>query len=261
MDVNIAVMGTESVGKSALTVRLLTRRFIGEYGDIESIYSHSFAVDGREISLNIWDSPYSEETPASPALHRRGFAPGEEGPVGRRLRPRLQHLRQSQLHRRRQARPDHQVHQRRRAHRGSGQQAGPAAQARGAERRGPPAGPQRRLPLLRGVGGGELPRRARGASRAGGRDEGRQQEQQEAPGAQGHREKHVRGVRPEADGLVLRARATWEKGARWVRSPGWILIGRCCGCGSRSWARDDEGASAGGDTADGYSGEEAWRLE
>ncbi|KAM9352574.1 ras-related and estrogen-regulated growth inhibitor-like protein [Symphorus nematophorus] len=61
MDANIVVMGTESVGKSALTVRLLTRRFIGEYGDIESIYSHSFMVDGRETTLNIWDSPYSAE--------------------------------------------------------------------------------------------------------------------------------------------------------------------------------------------------------
>lgn len=73
--------------RPALTVRLLTRRFIGEYGDIrkcplllssvfnfqasvltlrklfcraESIYSHSFTVDGREITLNIWDLPYSE---------------------------------------------------------------------------------------------------------------------------------------------------------------------------------------------------------
>ncbi|XP_053175142.1 ras-related and estrogen-regulated growth inhibitor-like protein [Scomber japonicus] len=62
MDANIVVMGTESVGKSALTVRLLTRRFIGEYGDIESIYSHSFMVDGREITLNIWDPPYSEDS-------------------------------------------------------------------------------------------------------------------------------------------------------------------------------------------------------
>uniref|UniRef100_A0A3Q3J2H0 small monomeric GTPase n=1 Tax=Monopterus albus TaxID=43700 RepID=A0A3Q3J2H0_MONAL len=59
-NVNIVVLGTESVGKSALTVRLLTRRFIGEYGDIEAIYSHTFMVDGREITLNIWDSPYSE---------------------------------------------------------------------------------------------------------------------------------------------------------------------------------------------------------
>ncbi|KAF3688845.1 Ras-related and estrogen-regulated growth inhibitor-like protein RERG/Ras-like protein [Channa argus] len=68
MDVNIVVMGTESVGKSALTVRLLTRRFIGEYGDIESIYSHSFMVDGREITLNIWDSPYSEHFSAETSL-------------------------------------------------------------------------------------------------------------------------------------------------------------------------------------------------
>uniref|UniRef100_A0A3Q4HSW0 small monomeric GTPase n=1 Tax=Neolamprologus brichardi TaxID=32507 RepID=A0A3Q4HSW0_NEOBR len=58
MDANIVVMGMESVGKSALTVRLLTRRFIGEYGDIESIYSHSFIVDGRAVTLNIWDSHY-----------------------------------------------------------------------------------------------------------------------------------------------------------------------------------------------------------
>ncbi|CAN9499281.1 unnamed protein product [Ophioblennius macclurei] len=61
MEANIVVLGTESVGKSALTVRLLTRRFIGEYGDIESIYSHSFILDGREITMNIWDAPYSED--------------------------------------------------------------------------------------------------------------------------------------------------------------------------------------------------------
>ncbi|XP_063052273.1 ras-related and estrogen-regulated growth inhibitor-like protein [Engraulis encrasicolus] len=61
MDANIVVLGTDNVGKSALTVRFLTRRFIGEYGDIETIYSHSVSVDGRELSLNIWDSPYSPQ--------------------------------------------------------------------------------------------------------------------------------------------------------------------------------------------------------
>ncbi|XP_035520241.1 ras-related and estrogen-regulated growth inhibitor-like protein [Morone saxatilis] len=71
MDANIVVMGTESVGKSALTVRLLTRRFIGEYGDIESIYSHSFMVDGREIALNIWDSPYSEDLSVGTSLFEK----------------------------------------------------------------------------------------------------------------------------------------------------------------------------------------------
>ncbi|KAJ8417367.1 hypothetical protein AAFF_G00285940 [Aldrovandia affinis] len=61
MDANIVMLGTDNVGKSALTVRFLTRRFIGEYGDIESIYSHNVIVDGREISFGIWDSPYSQE--------------------------------------------------------------------------------------------------------------------------------------------------------------------------------------------------------
>ncbi|CAG13097.1 unnamed protein product [Tetraodon nigroviridis] len=61
MDANVLVLGKESVGKSALTVRLLTRRFIGEYGDIQSVYSHSLVVDGREMTLNIWDSPHSED--------------------------------------------------------------------------------------------------------------------------------------------------------------------------------------------------------
>ncbi|CAL8297217.1 unnamed protein product [Lota lota] len=55
-DANIALLGAENVGKSALTVRFLTRRFIGEYGDIEAIYSHCDMIDGREICFNIWDS-------------------------------------------------------------------------------------------------------------------------------------------------------------------------------------------------------------
>ncbi|XP_041652182.1 si:dkeyp-59c12.1 [Cheilinus undulatus] len=71
MDANIVVMGTESVGKSALTVRLLTRRFIGEYGDIESIYSHTFVLDGREITLNIWDSPISEDSSVEMSLFEK----------------------------------------------------------------------------------------------------------------------------------------------------------------------------------------------
>ncbi|XP_010765097.1 ras-related and estrogen-regulated growth inhibitor-like protein [Notothenia coriiceps] len=71
MDANIVVMGTESVGKSALTVRLLTRRFIGEYGDIESIYSHSFMVDERRTTLNIWDSPCSEDLSVETSLFEK----------------------------------------------------------------------------------------------------------------------------------------------------------------------------------------------
>lgn len=71
MDANIVVMGMESVGKSALTVRLLTRRFIGEYGDIESIYSHSFIVDGRAVTLNIWDSHYFQDFSADSSLFQK----------------------------------------------------------------------------------------------------------------------------------------------------------------------------------------------
>nr|XP_009942113.1 PREDICTED: ras-related and estrogen-regulated growth inhibitor-like protein [Opisthocomus hoazin] len=46
---------------TSLTVRFLTRRFIGEYGDMEFIYSHSLTVDGREILFHIWDVPSSQE--------------------------------------------------------------------------------------------------------------------------------------------------------------------------------------------------------
>ncbi|XP_005991731.1 ras-related and estrogen-regulated growth inhibitor-like protein [Latimeria chalumnae] len=60
VEANILVLGAENVGKSALTVRFLTRRFIGEYGDIESIYTHSGNIDGKEICFSIWDSLYPQ---------------------------------------------------------------------------------------------------------------------------------------------------------------------------------------------------------
>ncbi|XP_076847297.1 ras-related and estrogen-regulated growth inhibitor-like protein [Brachyhypopomus gauderio] len=73
MDANIVVLGTDNVGKSALIVRFLTRRFIGEYGEIESIYNNSVTVDGREQTLNIWDSPYSQvyTAPESTSFEKR----------------------------------------------------------------------------------------------------------------------------------------------------------------------------------------------
>ncbi|KAM4600386.1 ras-related and estrogen-regulated growth inhibitor-like protein [Polymixia lowei] len=61
-EANILLLGAENVGKTALTVRFLTRRFIGEYGDIESIYSHMDKTGGREISFNIWDSLSSQRS-------------------------------------------------------------------------------------------------------------------------------------------------------------------------------------------------------
>ncbi|XP_048850390.1 ras-related and estrogen-regulated growth inhibitor-like protein [Brienomyrus brachyistius] len=65
VDVNILLVGAENVGKTALTVRFITRRFIGEYGDIDWIYYHSDRIDGREISFNIWDSIYARSPGAS----------------------------------------------------------------------------------------------------------------------------------------------------------------------------------------------------
>uniref|UniRef100_A0ACB8G830 Uncharacterized protein n=2 Tax=Sphaerodactylus townsendi TaxID=933632 RepID=A0ACB8G830_9SAUR len=56
LEANILVIGAEKVGKSALTVRFLTRRFIGEYGNIESIYTHNMMMGGREVCFSIWDS-------------------------------------------------------------------------------------------------------------------------------------------------------------------------------------------------------------
>ncbi|XP_044847894.1 ras-related and estrogen-regulated growth inhibitor-like protein isoform X2 [Mauremys mutica] len=56
VEANILVLGAEKVGKSALTVRFLTRRFIGEYGDIESVYTHNVMVGGRDVCFSIWDS-------------------------------------------------------------------------------------------------------------------------------------------------------------------------------------------------------------
>lgn len=60
VEVNVLLLGAHNVGKSALTVRFLTRRFIGEYGDMESVYSRVDRVKGQEISFNIWDSQYTQ---------------------------------------------------------------------------------------------------------------------------------------------------------------------------------------------------------
>ncbi|XP_029551106.1 ras-related and estrogen-regulated growth inhibitor-like protein [Salmo trutta] len=61
LDANVVVLGKDRVGKSALTVCFLSRRFIGEYGNIESIYSHNVVMDGRDITFNIWDSPCCQD--------------------------------------------------------------------------------------------------------------------------------------------------------------------------------------------------------
>lgn len=51
------VLGKDGVGKSAFTVRLLTKRYIGEYDStLEETYRHRVEVDGQKILLEILDT-------------------------------------------------------------------------------------------------------------------------------------------------------------------------------------------------------------
>ncbi|CAL8323254.1 unnamed protein product [Lota lota] len=55
-DIKLAVLGSEGVGKSALVVRFLTRRFIGEYASLsECIYRKRLTVDGRQLNVELYD--------------------------------------------------------------------------------------------------------------------------------------------------------------------------------------------------------------
>ncbi|XP_050825555.1 ras-related and estrogen-regulated growth inhibitor-like protein [Gopherus flavomarginatus] len=55
-ELKLAVLGSRGAGKSALTVRFLTRRFIGEYAsNSECIYTKHFCLDGRQMNLEIYD--------------------------------------------------------------------------------------------------------------------------------------------------------------------------------------------------------------
>ncbi|KAJ8379074.1 hypothetical protein AAFF_G00231650 [Aldrovandia affinis] len=55
-DIKLAVVGSEGVGKSALIVRFLTRRFIGEYASSsECIYRKRLSIDGRQLNLELYD--------------------------------------------------------------------------------------------------------------------------------------------------------------------------------------------------------------
>ncbi|XP_005655722.1 ras-related and estrogen-regulated growth inhibitor-like protein [Sus scrofa] len=55
-EVKLAVLGGEGTGKSALTVRFLTKRFIGEYAsNFESIYNKYLCLEGKQLNLEIYD--------------------------------------------------------------------------------------------------------------------------------------------------------------------------------------------------------------
>lgn len=57
IEVNVAIVGALGVGKSAITVKYITRRFIGEYDpDLEDTYCKNEIIDQKEIVLRLMDT-------------------------------------------------------------------------------------------------------------------------------------------------------------------------------------------------------------
>ncbi|XP_073497141.1 ras-like protein family member 11A-like isoform X2 [Phyllobates terribilis] len=58
-NIKIVVLGGSGVGKTALVVRFLTKRFIGDYeANTGALYSRKVTIDGEQISLQVQDTPY-----------------------------------------------------------------------------------------------------------------------------------------------------------------------------------------------------------
>uniref|UniRef100_A0A096LQM7 small monomeric GTPase n=1 Tax=Poecilia formosa TaxID=48698 RepID=A0A096LQM7_POEFO len=63
-DVKLALLGSQGAGKSAVLVRFLTRRFIGEYAsNANSLYHKRLSIDGRQLNLEVFD-PCSQSSEA-----------------------------------------------------------------------------------------------------------------------------------------------------------------------------------------------------
>ncbi|XP_049579713.1 RERG/RAS-like b [Syngnathus scovelli] len=63
-DIKLALLGSPGAGKSAVLVRFLTRRFIGEYAsDTNSLYRKRLSIDGRQLNLEVFD-PCSQRSEA-----------------------------------------------------------------------------------------------------------------------------------------------------------------------------------------------------
>ncbi|XP_078000246.1 ras-related and estrogen-regulated growth inhibitor-like [Glandiceps talaboti] len=68
-EAKIVVLGFPCVGKSALTVRYLTRRFIGEYeSNSDLFYKHSVLHNDVSLSIEVLDSCCHKETPGNGVL-------------------------------------------------------------------------------------------------------------------------------------------------------------------------------------------------
>ncbi|XP_006632792.1 ras-like protein family member 11A-like [Lepisosteus oculatus] len=56
--VKIVVLGASNVGKTALIVRFLTKRFIGDYeANTGALYSRKINLEGEQVSLQVQDTP------------------------------------------------------------------------------------------------------------------------------------------------------------------------------------------------------------
>ncbi|XP_072277914.1 ras-related and estrogen-regulated growth inhibitor-like [Pyxicephalus adspersus] len=61
-NIRIVVLGQSAVGKTAMTVRFITKRFIGEYDPtLETIYRHTGVIDGEFVHFEILDTAGQEE--------------------------------------------------------------------------------------------------------------------------------------------------------------------------------------------------------
>ncbi|XP_064778449.1 ras-related and estrogen-regulated growth inhibitor-like protein [Oncorhynchus masou masou] len=55
-DIKLALLGSEGAGKSAVLVRFLTKRFIGEYAsNANSLYRKRLSIEGRLLHLEVFD--------------------------------------------------------------------------------------------------------------------------------------------------------------------------------------------------------------
>uniref|UniRef100_A0AAV2KVC7 small monomeric GTPase n=1 Tax=Knipowitschia caucasica TaxID=637954 RepID=A0AAV2KVC7_KNICA len=67
--IKIAVIGGSGVGKTALVVRFLTKRFIGDYErNAGNLYSREVQVDGDQVTIQVQDTPGVELTDNATSL-------------------------------------------------------------------------------------------------------------------------------------------------------------------------------------------------